>query len=83
MSRVDAFGQSLEEKSGIEYRGLDGSLAPFPDGVTSIGHLVELLGPSPVGALNTRHAFHHQRLWELLLRPRARERRPGPWDSTA
>lgn len=53
MSRVDAFGQSLEEKSGIEYRGLDGSLAPFPDGVTSIGHLVELLGPSPVGAHGT------------------------------
>jgi uncharacterized protein (UPF0210 family) len=53
MRRVDAFGRALEEASGVEYRGLDGSLAPFPDGVTSIGRLVELLGPSPVGAHGT------------------------------
>ncbi|MBN9402139.1 MAG: DUF711 family protein, partial [Burkholderiales bacterium] len=53
MRRVDAFGRVLEEASGVEYRGLDGSLAPFPDGVTSIGRLVELLGPSPVGAHGT------------------------------
>ncbi|HNT39648.1 MAG TPA: DUF711 family protein [Rubrivivax sp.] len=50
MARVDALGCELEEISGLSYRGLDGSLAPFPDGKTSVAHLVELLGPTPVGA---------------------------------
>ena len=53
MRRVNVFGQELEHASGITYRGLDGSLAPFPDGVTSVGRLVELLGPTPVGAHGT------------------------------
>ena len=53
MERVDAFGRELERLSGFEYRGLDGSLAPFPDGETSIATLVALLGPSPVGAHGT------------------------------
>lgn len=52
MRRVDAL-VSLGGGLGVEYRGLDGSLAPFPDGVTSIGRLVELLGPSPVGSYGT------------------------------
>lgn len=50
MARIDALGRELSAASGFEYRGLDGSLAPFPDGQTSVGKLVELLGPSPVGA---------------------------------
>lgn len=50
MAVIDALGRELEAASGVDYRGLDGSLAPFPDGSTSIGRLVELLGPSPVGA---------------------------------
>lgn len=50
MAAVDRLGTALAEASGFDYRGLDGSLAPFPDGRTSVGRLVELLGPSPVGA---------------------------------
>lgn len=53
MARVDAFGRELERRLGITYRGLDGSLAPFPDGVTSVAKLVELLGPTPVGSLGS------------------------------
>lgn len=53
MGRVDAYGRELESRSGIAYRGLDGSLAPFPDGVTSVARLVELLGPTPVGSLGS------------------------------
>lgn len=50
MSRVDGFGRELEQATGVRYCGLDGSLAPFPDGDTSVATLVELLGPSPAGA---------------------------------
>ncbi len=53
MARVDAFGLELERLTGFEYRGLDGSLAPFPDGETSVATLIELLGPSPVGTHGT------------------------------
>lgn len=50
MGAVERLGSALAEATGFEYRGLDGSLAPFPDGVTSVASVVELLGPSPVGA---------------------------------
>jgi uncharacterized protein (UPF0210 family) len=50
MARVDVLGRGLADATGVEYRGLDGSLAPFPDGETSVASLIELLGPSPVGA---------------------------------
>lgn len=53
MARVDTYGRALEERSGVAYRGLDGSFAPFPDGVTSVARLVELLGPTPVGSLGS------------------------------
>jgi uncharacterized protein (UPF0210 family) len=50
MAQVNALGVELGECTGFDYRGLDGSLAPFPDGDTSVASLIELLGPSPVGA---------------------------------
>lgn len=50
MAQVDALGRHLSERTGFAYSGLDGSLAPFPDGHTSVATLIELLGPSPVGA---------------------------------
>lgn len=53
MAKIDAYGRALEERSGVAYRGLDGSFAPFPDGVTSVARLVELLGPTPVGSLGS------------------------------
>ncbi len=50
MKRVDEFGHQLAKKSGLRYLGLDASYAPFPDGKTSVAHIVEALGPTPVGA---------------------------------
>lgn len=50
ISQVDEFGQALSAATGIRYRGLDASFAPFPDGKTSVARLVQLLGPTPVGA---------------------------------
>ena len=45
---IDTLGRELAAATGFDYRGLDGSLAPFPDGETSVAKVVELLGPSPV-----------------------------------
>lgn len=53
MATVDRFGRELAAITGFEYRGLDGSLAPFPDGETSVASLVEWLGPTPVGSHGT------------------------------
>lgn len=53
MARIEALGREIAAESGVEYLGLDGSFAPFPDGETSVARLVELLGPSPVGAHGT------------------------------
>lgn len=53
---VNQFGFQLEKVSGVEFRGLDASYAPFPDGKTSIGALIEKLGVSPVGASGTLFA---------------------------
>lgn len=50
MARIDQFGRELATLTGFDYRGLDGSIAPFPDGDTSVATLIELLGPAPVGA---------------------------------
>jgi len=50
MTRIQALGLAIEAESGVRFRGMDGSFAPFPDNETSVARLVELLGPSPVGA---------------------------------
>lgn len=49
LREIDAFGHELASDSGLEYAGLDGSLAPFPDGSISVGRLVENLGARPGG----------------------------------
>lgn len=53
IKKVDEFGRQLEATTSFAYRGLDASLAPFPDGETSVGKVIELLGPTPVGAPGT------------------------------
>lgn len=53
MARIDGFGRELERRTGVTFRGLDGSLAPFPDGSTSVAHVVEMLGPTPVGSFGS------------------------------
>lgn len=52
-TRADRLARAVAEASGAEYRGLDGSLAPLPGTEMSVARLVELLGPTPVGAHGT------------------------------
>ena len=49
LREIDAFGHELASDSGLDYAGLDASLAPFPDGSISVGRLVENLGARPGG----------------------------------
>jgi hypothetical protein len=53
LKEIDEFARELEERSGVTYVGLDASLAPFPDGATSVGRLLENLGASPAGSHGT------------------------------
>jgi len=43
----------LADELGIEFAGMDASLAPFPDGETSVGRIIELLGVDGVGSSAT------------------------------
>ena len=47
---IQRLGEQIEYESGCEYRGLDASLAPFPDGHMSVGKLVERLLGVPIGS---------------------------------
>jgi uncharacterized protein (UPF0210 family) len=47
------FGLELEQESKVDYKGLDASYAPFPDGETSVATLVECFGVSPFGTNGT------------------------------
>lgn len=47
---IDELGQKIALESNSEYKGLDCSLAPFPNGETSVAKLVEDLLGAPVGS---------------------------------
>lgn len=53
MRNIELFGQQLSAETGFDYRGLDASLAPFPDGKTSVASIIECMGPTPVGSHGT------------------------------
>lgn len=57
-SAVDEIGREVERMMGgdFAYRGLDASLAPFPEPGRSVAELVELVGPSRWGELGTTGA---------------------------
>lgn len=50
LQRIDTLGRELAEAGGVEYRGLDASLAPFPDGHMSVGALIEEILGAQVGS---------------------------------
>jgi uncharacterized protein (UPF0210 family) len=50
LSDMQRLGERIEQDSGCEFRGLDASFAPFPDGQMSVASLVEILSGSPVGS---------------------------------
>lgn len=53
LEAIDVFARELATKTGVEYAGLDASLAPFPDGDISIGKLLSNLGARPSGSQGT------------------------------
>lgn len=50
LQRADALGRELADASGVDYRGLDASFAPFPDGHMSVGALIEQILGAQVGS---------------------------------
>lgn len=50
LRKIQTIGDELAKKTGIEFRGIDASLAPFPDSLMSVGAIVEHLLGSPVGS---------------------------------
>jgi uncharacterized protein (UPF0210 family) len=53
---VDAIGIAIEASTGVRYRGLDGSLAPYPDANGSVAKLIELVGIDDYGSSGTMFA---------------------------
>lgn len=47
---IDTIGKNIESETGIKFLGLDASLAPFPNGDTSVAKLVEVLGVEDFGS---------------------------------
>jgi hypothetical protein len=56
LKQVDAIGLAIEAQTGIRYRGLDGSLAPYPDATGSVARIVEAIGVDDYGASGTMFA---------------------------
>ncbi|MFO1378093.1 MAG: DUF711 family protein [Steroidobacteraceae bacterium] len=50
LQAINEIGLRLQQASGAEYRGLDASLAPFPDGKMSVAALIGRLGSPPGSA---------------------------------
>lgn len=49
LTQVQAIGEKVAADAGVEFRGVDASFAPFPNGGPSVGRLVELLSGAAVG----------------------------------
>jgi uncharacterized protein len=50
LADIDKLGHEIALESKCEYKGLDASLAPFPNGETSVAKLVEKLLGAPIGS---------------------------------
>lgn len=50
LTEVNIVGVEIEKKTGFRYLGADASLAPFPNGKTSVARLVEALGVEDFGS---------------------------------
>ncbi len=47
---IDKLGRDIERQTGMKFLGIDASLAPFPNGDTSVAKIVEKLGVEDFGA---------------------------------
>lgn len=50
LREIDATGQEIEQRTGIRFLGIDASLAPFPNGDSSVARVIELLGIEDFGS---------------------------------
>ncbi len=53
LERIDELASEIEAATGVAYRGSDASLAPLPNGKTSVAAVVEELLLNPVGGHGT------------------------------
>ena len=51
--KIDRLAKKVELETGLIYLGLDASLAPFPNGNTSVAKIIELLGVEDIGSSGT------------------------------
>jgi uncharacterized protein len=51
--RIDDVALDIETNTDFEYKGMDISIAPFPDGRRSVASLIEKLGPEHTGHAGT------------------------------
>ena len=49
LAQIQKVGQQIEQETGVSFLGMDASLAPFPNGTTSVGLLIEKLGADQFG----------------------------------
>lgn len=56
LAEVNAIGLAIESATGVRYRGLDGSLAPYPDATGSVAKIIESLGIDDYGSSGTMFA---------------------------
>ena len=53
LRQISNIAQQLEDQTGFNFLGIDASLAPFPNGETSVARLTELLGVDVFGSSGT------------------------------
>lgn len=50
LQRINSFGLRLSKETGVIYKGVDASLAPFPGDKISVAQIVEKLISAPIGS---------------------------------
>ena len=53
LSQINKLALKIESETGFDFRGIDASLAPFPNGESSVGRIIELLGVDDFGSSGT------------------------------
>lgn len=51
--RIEKLAKKIERETGLRYLGLDASLAPFPNGDSSVAKVIEMLGVEDFGSSST------------------------------
>jgi uncharacterized protein (UPF0210 family) len=51
--QINELALRIENETGLDFKGIDASLAPFPNGESSVGKILELLGVDDFGSSST------------------------------